>query len=279
MSTGMSNYEARKAARIERYQAAAERLRAEGAARYQTARTQLEMIPMGQPILIGHHSEKGHRAHLKRIDNNMRKSIEASDGAKELERRAEAAESNRAISSDDPSAPDKIRAKIEGLERLQQCMKDANAAIRKHKKAGAEAQVAALIAQGIDSTKAYSLLVPDFCGRVGFPSYATTNNNANIRRLKQRLEHLEKLAEVETKEVVLDAVPDVQIIQNAEENRTQIFFPGKPSETIRKALKSKGFRWSPYNACWQRHLSEWALEEAKDAVLYYQSEKETGHAV
>ena len=31
--------------------------------------------------------------------------------------------------------------------------------------------------------------------------------------------------------------------------------------------------------CRQRHLSAWALEEAKDAVLYYQSEKETGHTV
>lgn len=275
----MNNYEERRQARIERYQAAADRLRATAATRYQTARQQMEMIPFGQPILVGHHSEAGHRAHLKRIDNNMRKSIEASDGAKELERRAEAAEKNRAISSDDPNAPDKIRAKLEGLERLQQRMKDANAAIRKHKKAGAEAQVAALVTLGFDTSKAYSLLQPDFCGRVGFPSYATQNNNANIRRLKERLAHLEKLATVETKEIVLDAVPDVQIIQNAEENRTQIFFPGKPSETIRKSLKAKGFRWSPYNGCWQRHLSAWALEEAKDAVLYYQSEKETGHTV
>ena len=34
---------------------------------------------MGQPILVGHHSEGRHRRDLKRIDNNMRKSVEESE--------------------------------------------------------------------------------------------------------------------------------------------------------------------------------------------------------
>jgi hypothetical protein len=36
------------------------------------------MIPMGQPILRGHHSERRHRRDLDRIDSRMRKSIEES---------------------------------------------------------------------------------------------------------------------------------------------------------------------------------------------------------
>jgi hypothetical protein len=31
------------------------------------------MIPPGQPILVGHHSEKRQRAHLKRIDQHFAK--------------------------------------------------------------------------------------------------------------------------------------------------------------------------------------------------------------
>ena len=39
------------------------------------------MIPMGQPIIVGHHSEGRHRRDLKRIDSNMQKSIEESKKA------------------------------------------------------------------------------------------------------------------------------------------------------------------------------------------------------
>ena len=39
-------------------------------------RQQLEMIPLGQPILVGHHSEKPHRSHLKRIDQHFAKAQE-----------------------------------------------------------------------------------------------------------------------------------------------------------------------------------------------------------
>ena len=33
-------------------------------------------------------------------------------------------------------------------------------------------------------------------------------------------------------------------------------FPEKPSETVRKELKSNGFRWASIAACWQSYLNE-----------------------
>jgi len=48
----------------------------ESAQRYDQFRKELKTIPMGQPILVGHHSEKAHRAHLRRVDRHMAKSIE-----------------------------------------------------------------------------------------------------------------------------------------------------------------------------------------------------------
>jgi len=44
---------------------------------------------------------------------------------------------------------------------------------------------------------------------------------------------------------------DIKIVNNASENRVQIFFPGKPEDSVRSELKHSGFRWSPSNGCWQ----------------------------
>ncbi len=47
------------------------------------------MIPMGQPILVGHHSEGRHRRDLERHDRDMRKAIEHGQNAGEAARRSE----------------------------------------------------------------------------------------------------------------------------------------------------------------------------------------------
>lgn len=74
-----------KAARYEAYSANAE-ARAERS--HNAARDMGAMIPLGQPILIGHHSERRHRRDIERIDRSMRKSVEESDKASYLKGRA-----------------------------------------------------------------------------------------------------------------------------------------------------------------------------------------------
>jgi hypothetical protein len=51
----------------------------------------VEHIPFGQPILVGHHSERRARKDAERIDNGMRKSIKMWDTSKYWTARAEAA--------------------------------------------------------------------------------------------------------------------------------------------------------------------------------------------
>jgi hypothetical protein len=77
--------------RADRYAGRAERADAAAAAAYRAAREEASFIPPGQPILVGHHSERGHRAALKRIDQRMRRSIEEDRKATHYEHAAEAA--------------------------------------------------------------------------------------------------------------------------------------------------------------------------------------------
>jgi hypothetical protein len=60
---------------------------------FDKARTISSFIPFGQPILVGHHSEKRHRRDLQKINNAYSKSFELSNEAKHAEDRANAAQS------------------------------------------------------------------------------------------------------------------------------------------------------------------------------------------
>lgn len=62
------------------------------------------VIPMGQPILVGHYSERRHRKAIERIDRNMQKSVEEtqkaeyfSDKARRLSRAGEELESRQFV--------------------------------------------------------------------------------------------------------------------------------------------------------------------------------------
>ena len=60
--------------------------------RYDAAQQIAEGIPTGQPVLVGHHSERGHRRDLKRMDGHLRASVEAGKEALRAEEAAQAAD-------------------------------------------------------------------------------------------------------------------------------------------------------------------------------------------
>ncbi|MEZ0076324.1 DUF3560 domain-containing protein [Planotetraspora sp. GP83] len=63
-------------ARADRFAARAERNTAAGNARWERARDRLSQIPPGQPILVGHHSERGHRRLLEQTHRQEGRAIE-----------------------------------------------------------------------------------------------------------------------------------------------------------------------------------------------------------
>ena len=185
----MNAYEQKQAARKARYEERAEQASAESASTYNRARDMAQAIPFGQPILVGHHSETRDRNYRDRIHTTYGKAFALQDKAKHYEQKA-ASVGTGGISSDDPDAIEKLRAELANVEQAQERMKAANKAIRTHKTE--ETRIAALVAQGLTEAQAAELLKPDFAGRVGFPSYALSNNNANARRIAGRIAELEK---------------------------------------------------------------------------------------
>ena len=85
--------------RAERMAGHATNATARSEAAYARARQIEDRIPFGQPILSGHHSERGHRADLRRIDGAMRTSVEEAAKAKHYERRTKV--SQRKAEGDD----------------------------------------------------------------------------------------------------------------------------------------------------------------------------------
>ena len=161
------------------------------------------------------------------------------------------------ISSDDPQAVEKLEAKLAALEKNQEMMKAANAAIRMKDPAKGDAKLAEL---GYTPEDIAKLRAPDFCGRIGYPAYALQNNNANIRRIRGRIAELKKRTESTPEGWEFDGG---RVVVNTAENRLQIIFDGKPDADIRTELKGEGFRWAPSQGAWQRQLTDNAMRAAR----------------
>ena len=160
---------------------------------------------------------------------------------------------NSTIYSNDALALEKLQNKLAELEELQAKMKARNAYYRKHKTMkgyeGISDEKAAEMDAKIKASYSWE--------QKPYPSWALTNNNAEIRRTKERIAEIERLkANAEKQpEDKYQHVEGVQVVENAEAMRIQLIFDGKPDEETRSLLKSNGFRWSPSFGAWQRQLN------------------------
>ncbi|WP_415270829.1 hypothetical protein [Hominibacterium faecale] len=153
------------------------------------------------------------------------------------------------ISADDPQAIEKLQIKLAGLEKSQETMKAVNAYYRKHKTLDGCPH---LLPEQIEKLKA-DMSSQWHLEDKPFASWALSNNNANIRRIKARIENLTRKEKFAFVGWEFDG-GKVEI--NREENRLQVFFEGKPDPDTRAELKSGGFRWAPSAGAWQRQLTD-----------------------
>lgn len=164
-----------------------------------------------------------------------------------------------AVKSDDPEVLDFLRAKLAGLEEAHALMVSANAYYRKNKTLEGFEGIPADTMAWITRPGVY---LPG--GRNGdgsplafygkpFPTYELTNSNANIKRVKQRIETLEA---VKASKPIEEEHDGYAYRENAEAMRVQFQFDGKPDDETRALLKRNGFRWAPSQGVWQRQLND-----------------------
>lgn len=262
----LNPYEEKQGRKRDRLNRASENARKRSEAGFRRSDQILGPIPMGQPILVGHHSEKRHRNALRKADNAMRRGVDEEKNAKELARRA-ASVGSGGISSDDPDAVPKLQARVAELEELRDRKKAINKAYVVIRRGGKDkdAALAGLpnLSDAAKATLARNMASQSWVDKP-FPPYVFSNLSGNIRRLKLRIEELKK--------VNFDADPEVllerdgwKIETRPDLNRVAFDFPGKPNKEVRKLLKEAGFKWMPSEGLWTRHLSS-GIWWAKDFV-------------
>ena len=152
------------------------------------------------------------------------------------------------ISADDPQAIAKLESKLAELEEYHQKIKTVNAYFRKHKSVeGCPVLTASEIKSMTEAINSERSMY-----KMPYPPYALQYNNAEMRRLKQRIQELKTRDRTDFPGWEFDGG---MVEANKAANRLQIIFDDKPSAEVREQLKSNGFRWSPKENAWQRQLN------------------------
>ncbi len=156
------------------------------------------------------------------------------------------------ISADDPEAVQKLKSKLAGLEQEQERMKAVNAYYRKHKTLDGCPQ---LTPDEVERRKA-AMARSWRADPKPYESYALTNNNANIRQTKKRIEELSAKKETEFEGWAFEGG---EVKMDVQSNRLQVFFHEKPDRDTCSAMRHGGFRWAPSVGAWQRQLTNNAI--------------------
>ena len=158
------------------------------------------------------------------------------------------------VKSGDADAIGKLQKKLDDRMHDQDVMKKGNAYWRKHKTMVGFDLISEKTQQKLDELMAKGEWPYT---HQPFAPFELSNNNAEIRRLKKRIEELQAAKESEPakeREVTICGEP-CTVAENADNMRLQVFFDGKPSAECRTKLKANGFRWAPSQGAWQRQLT------------------------
>ena len=249
-----SDRDQRIEAKRDRLEDCADRAQGNAHTLHSQAKDMASVIPFGQPILIGHHSEQRDRNYRGRIHSKFGKAFAEQDKAEHLRSKAKTVGTG-GVSSTAPDALEKLQAKLEALTTAQATMKLANAEYRKG---------------GIDGIKCLSekqlvdlkcQMAASWHGSKPFASYSLSNNNANIRRIRQRIEEVTQLRESDALELTHD---DYRLF--TDNGRLQFEFKGKPNEQARAVIKGHTFKWSRYSGTWVRKATANAVRSAERAA-------------
>lgn len=228
------------------------------AQRFQTARAATDGIPFGQPILVGHHSEKRHRAAIDKMARNMTKGCEESDLAKHHRSAADGIEAalDRSIFSDDDNAVEAIEGRIAEREAQRAQMVAANKYWRKHKSMkgypGLTDEQAAKLDADIPTRYSWE--------RQPYAPYQLSNLSGRIRADRERLKVIKVQADRTEK---AEAAGGVLLVVDHGGEWCRLTFADRPERAVINDLKAAGYRWG--GGSWCGHVAK--LPESTRALL------------
>lgn len=234
-------YRERREARADRLDEWAEKREAKAAADLERARSMASVIPFGQPILVGHYSERSDRNYRARIGSTYDRAFESAQKAESMSSRAAGIRDqlDRSIYSDDPDAVEALTVRIAELEAQRDRIKSENASFRK----AHGAELRAMSAYERDQAMPH-------------PSYRLSNLTGNIKRNKDRLKV------VEAQQARTAAAEESGGVVVAGGAWVTVTFAEKPERSTIDALKAAGFRWS--GGSWHGYRSSLPAEVTDD---------------
>lgn len=113
---GRSDYQERRQRKIERYKELSQKAEREAESRSNSNANRILMMTPGQPIIVGHYSErKAIRLH-RQAEYDTKKSIQLQEKSKYYKDQAINIQNSNVIYSDDPEAIQKLEDKLQRLE-------------------------------------------------------------------------------------------------------------------------------------------------------------------
>ena len=252
----MSIYEEKKQAKIERYKKYSKNAQEKSDKLYSEAKDMASVIPFGQPILVGHHSEKKDRRYRNKIENRFEKSFEEERKSEYWKDRAASIANNAQIQSDDPEAIKKLENRIKELVKFDENAKRLNNRLRKFKTYKNALEFLKLL-DDKESKMLYKHISESVslynCPPEYISCYYYKYNSPEIRRLRKRLAYLEK---EERREAISFEIKNISVVE--EDGQIRVYFPDKPDAEIRRKLKTYplSLKWSRYSNAWVRKKTE-----------------------
>ena len=267
------DFNERREAKKEYYEQMAEKKADLSNQLYTQASKMASIIPFGQPIHIGHHSEKWDRNYREKIHNKYGKAFKESDKAEYYKEKAKTIGSG-GIMSDDPEAIIKLKEKIAKFKENIEFFKKMNREMRKYKtfekalehfKNLEDKETAVLMVKHLTFRESIYANPPEAINRYYFD---TSSDNQEVKRLEKRLNWMIREENTEAIDFVIN-----EIEVKEEDGRINVYFPYKPDEETRKKIKSYplSMKWSRFNGCWTRKKTQstgkYFLEDLKKLLM------------
>lgn len=205
-------------------------------------------IPLGQPILKGHYSQRAHENAVKRLraaDDRRRDAYRAADHAA-----YRAAHAGSSIQVSDDDAVTALADKLAAAEAAHAVLVAHNRQIRAGGCTVADCPGCRIVANAKRIDHYYEQ-------RDGMlPSYVLANSRNRIKQIREQLTkaevHAEAAAASGGEDLELAAGHGWQLVHAVADARVRLIFDATPGPDIRAQVKRAGFRWAPSVGAWQR---------------------------